>query len=69
MRRTTQIANDRRSTADNLTDTARDMSVNAVKVATESVYLKRDDELVMFSSSAWNFTHLRGSDPSQVFER
>ncbi len=26
----------------------------AVKVATESVYLKRDDELVMFSSSAWN---------------
>jgi hypothetical protein len=26
----------------------------AVKVSTESVYLKRDDELVMFSSSAWN---------------
>jgi hypothetical protein len=25
-----------------------------VKVTTESVYLKRDDELVMFSSSAWN---------------
>lgn len=26
----------------------------AVKVATESVYLKRDEDLVMFSSSAWN---------------
>lgn len=25
-----------------------------VKVSTESVYLKREDELVMFSSSAWN---------------
>jgi len=36
MRRTTQNANDRRSTADSLTDTARDMSVNAVKVATEA---------------------------------
>ena len=33
MRRTTQVSNDRRSTADNLTDTTRDMSVNAVKVA------------------------------------
>lgn len=26
----------------------------AVKVATESVYLQREDDLVMFSSSAWN---------------
>ena len=36
MRRTSQIHNDGRSTADTLTDTARDMSVNAVKVATEA---------------------------------
>ena len=36
MRRTTQNANDRRSTADSLTDTTRDMSVNAVKVATDT---------------------------------
>ena len=36
MRRTTQTANDRRSTADSLTDTTRDMSVNAVKVATDT---------------------------------
>ena len=34
--RRTRDANDRRSTADSLTDTARDMSVNAVKVATET---------------------------------
>jgi hypothetical protein len=36
MRRTSQIHNDGRSTADSLTDTARDVSVNAVKVATEA---------------------------------
>jgi len=36
MRRTTQNANAQRSTADSLTDTARDMSVNAVKVATDT---------------------------------
>ena len=36
MRRTSQIKDDGRSTADSLTDTARDVSVNAVKVATEA---------------------------------
>ena len=36
MRRTSQIADDGRSTADNLTDAARDVSVNAVKIATET---------------------------------
>ncbi|PYM23145.1 MAG: hypothetical protein DMD78_12715 [Candidatus Rokuibacteriota bacterium] len=36
MRRTSQISTNRQSTADSLADTAKDMSVNAVKVATET---------------------------------
>ena len=36
MRRTSQISTNRQSTADSLADTAKGMSVNAVKVATEA---------------------------------